>query len=109
MAVLSGGHWNYFQVQLKDKAREIRRDGRYITEEEHPSYGKLFLELSDLMFLAETLMTRLDWVESGDDSLETLQSRFIEDTGELKLATALGKRVKKALCKSVAEVAIDEM
>jgi hypothetical protein len=101
----SGGHYDYFQYQLEEKAREAKKDAWYALDAGDKDYGNLILSLVDLLSITAVLMKRIDWVESGDDSIDTLKEELVEQlTTECRLYTPMGRRLRKSICRAVAAI-----
>jgi hypothetical protein len=85
---MSGGAFNHKDYHIRDIARQIEeliRDnddrGEYAYSEETINQ---FREAMNLLFRADAMVHRIDWLVSGDDGEDTFHRRLREDLERLE-------------------------
>jgi hypothetical protein len=83
---MSGGAFNYNDYHIRDIARQIEEIIR--DNEERPVYDvetiSRFRETVKLLYRADVMVHRIDWLISGDDGEDTFHKRLSEDLEQLE-------------------------
>lgn len=93
---MSGGHFEYRQIQIWDIAQEIKElidnnhnqspdeFGYPIGRNFSPKTIEKFIEAYDILIQAYLYVQRIDWLVSNDDSEDSFHERLKEDLSEVK-------------------------
>ena len=83
---MSGGAFNHNDYHIRDIARQIEEIIR--DNEERPVYDvetiSRFRETVKLLYRADVMVHRIDWLISGDDGEDTFHKRIGEDLERLE-------------------------
>ncbi|MEN6623407.1 MAG: hypothetical protein ABFD50_17905 [Smithella sp.] len=77
---MSGGHFDYAQFRINDIAQQIDEivEGQQEINGEHfdEEVLELFRKASVTLKKAQAMATRIDWLLSGDDGIESFKERW---------------------------------
>lgn len=86
---MSGGKFDYVQYRIYQAADELEQYIRRCESDEVDEWGYKptyteetilkFHECEQMLRKASTMLDRIDWLASGDDSEESFHERLIED------------------------------